>query len=512
MRIRYSLLNFATAVLFTAITMAMGLFASPWLELWLGRERFGAFRIVVDGLGSLTLLQFGLGEAMAPMVARAIGHGDDRALRQAMAAGMRAYFRVSLVIVAVGAVLTAGVDRLVSGLPPAGVADLRGAWLLGLLGMLSLGLAPLRTFVDARQRGHQVNLLLIGQSLLITGAALLLARGGWGITGQSLANLLGLWAFSLALAVLVARDRRDLLGAVWSLSVDRETRRALWCLGAASFLINVSNRISLMTDNLVIGKMLGAGAVTTLFFTQRLAVLVQMLMAGIGSAVWAGLAELHALGEHETFNRRLVELSRLVAVLSVAALGPIVAFNRQFVGLWMRPGFVYGGDAIIITAAINAILLPQLLLWSWCFSVTGQARWLVAPSLVGAAVNLAASVLLTHLLGLVGPLLGTTVSFVAVSLWYLPRRLHRVFGTSTAALSRAVASPLAWGGIYTVGLWWAARHAPPVGWLGLAAAMGLAALGFLALAAAILLRAEDRALWRLRLRTLRPGVSVVSSQ
>ena len=255
-----------------------------------------------------------------------------------------------------------------------------------------------------------------------------------------------------------------------------------------------------MTDNLVVGGMLGAALVTTLFFTQRLAVLAQTLLQGIGSATWASFADLHARGEHATFNRRLVELSRLVAVLSVAGLGPIVAYNRHFVGVWMGPEFTYGGEAVIIIAAINAFLIAQFSLWGWCFSATGQTHRVVVSSIAAAVVNVAASIALTRSLGLIGPLLGSTVAFVAVSLWNFPWLLGRVFGTSIAALVRAVLVPLACGLPYAWGLWWVAQHHQPLGRIGLAAEMGLACPRVRGSAAAgdPLERGRPHFLWRLR--------------
>jgi O-antigen/teichoic acid export membrane protein len=484
------------------VTIAVGLFASPRLEHWLHADRFGAFRVVLDCQGYLTLLELGLGGALSPLLARAFATGDEWSLRQVMATATRAYFLVSLATVAVGGGLTLLVTRLVTGLSPAGVADLRNAWLIGLLGFLVLGLFPFRAIVEARQRGYQINLLLTVQSLLITGISLILARGGWGITGQSIAFVLGTWVFALVVAVVVLRGRPALLGS-FATKPDLETKRALWNLSAATFLINVSGRVSLMTDNLVVGSMLGAGVVTTLFFTQRLAVLAQSLLLGVGSATWAPLAEIHARGDHDAFNRRLVELSRLVAFLSVASLGPIVAYNRHFVAAWMGPSFAYGGEAVIILAALNAFLLAQYALWGWCFSATGQTPRMVAPAVAMAVVNAAASIVFTHWLGLIGPLLGTTVAFTTVILWSLPWRLHAVFGTSMPALARALAVPLAVGLPYASALWWIAHHHEPYGRIGLAFEMGTAALGFLAVAGASILRdAHERSLWRLRLRTV----------
>src|SRR4051794_32085636 len=114
-RTRSSLLTFGTTLVYTAATMATGLLASPRIEHWLGPERFGAFRIVLDAQGYLALLELGLGGALSPLLARALGRGDDRALRATTAAGARAYVRVSAAMLVVGLALTPVVARLAPG-------------------------------------------------------------------------------------------------------------------------------------------------------------------------------------------------------------------------------------------------------------------------------------------------------------------------------------------------------------------------------------------------------------
>jgi O-antigen/teichoic acid export membrane protein len=506
-RIRLSLLNFITTVLFLAVTMSVALFATPWLEAWLGRAQFGAFRVVIDCQGYLALLELGLGGALAPLLARALG--NERSLRQTIAAGVRAYLSVTLLTVTAGLALTPLIPRFVSQIMPATVTDLRRAWIIGMIGFLPLGLVPFRAILEARQQGYRVNLMLMGQSLMITVMSLVLAWSGWGITGQALAGALGTWTFYLVLTFTVLRASPGLLEAVWRLPGENATWRALWALSVPTLLLNLSGRISLMTDNLVIGGMLGAALVTTLFFTQRLAVLAQTLLLGVGSATWASFADLHARGEQILFNQRLVELSGLLAILSAAGLGPIVAYNSRFVALWLGPGFAYGGDIVIITSAFNAFLLGQLTLWYWCFGATGQIQRVVGVSVIASVINLAASLMLTRRLGLAGPLLGTTFASLVVGTWALPWLLKRTYGVSVWALLQATALPFCWGLLYTVGLWWVARCYPPPGWLALAIEMGLAALGFLIFGgAAVLAHPEKRALWQIRLRALRVGRSV----
>jgi O-antigen/teichoic acid export membrane protein len=510
-RTRRAAWNYASALLYTGVTLAVGLVATPHLVRWLTPARFGAVRVLAEWSGYLGLLELGLGGALQPMLARALGAGDEPALRRAVGVGVRAYLKVTVLAVAAGLALAPAIDRLAlrpqDRAIPGLAADLRGAWLVGLIGFLPLGLVPFRALVDAGQRGDRINLLLTGQALLITAAALALARAGAGITGQALATAVGVLPAPVALAWIASRRHPGLLAAARAARPGPGDRRALRRLGAATLLVSLGGRVGLLTDSIVVGRLLGLEAAAALFVTQRLAVLFQAQLQGLGGACWAGLAELHARGARAAFNGRLVELTRLVAVLGVAGLGPIVAYNRPFVALWMgaRPGRpAYAGDAVIAAAAANAWLLAVVSLWGWCFTGTGQIRRLVAPALVGAAVNLAASVALARALGPVGPLLGTTVAMLGVSLWWVPLELRRAFGTPPGALARALAAPLAAGLPYGLGLRWLAAAHRPSGWPGLVAAMAAAAAGFLALSAfPVLLDPAARARWRGRLAALK---------
>jgi len=238
-----------------------------------------------------------------------------------------------------------------------------------------------------------------------------------------------------------------------------------------------------------------------LYVTQRLAVLVQGQLQGIGSATWAGMAELYAQGQFQTFNRRLVELTNLVAVLGIAVLVPIVAYNHHFIGRWVGDQH-YGGDFLTFVAACNAFLLSLTTLWDWCFAGTGQVARLVRVSLISTTVNVTLSIIFTQQLGAVGPLLGTLFALVISTVWYLPFLLSRVFQTSARELFKAVALPLALGLPYGGLVWWFARAHPPLNWFQLGAEMGGAALLFLALAWIVVFNSAKRAEWVFRFRLL----------
>jgi O-antigen/teichoic acid export membrane protein len=516
LRTRRSLLNFATVTLFTLVTTVIALFTQPSLEKWLGAEPFGAVRLLIDGYGYLALLELGLSGALAPLLVRAISQNDGRSLREVIAAGVQGYVRVSLAMIVVGLALVplwlalaplSGFGWMTFGLGPADLADFQRAWVVGLLSFLPLGLLPLRSLVEVEQRGYWVNLLLTAQAVLITGISLWLAWSGWGVTGQSIALVVGSWAFYAVVAGLVQR-RPGLLHRIWSTPTSASLRHAIRSLSVPTLVITLSARISILSDNFIVAGKLGVSLVTALYFTQRLATLAQGVLQGIGSATWAALADLHARNEHETFNRRLVELTRLGTILAVAGLAPIVAFNSRFFELWNRdPTHLhYGGDRVILIAAFKALIFPAISLWVWCFTATGRVRQIVVPVVLTSAVSIGLSLVLTSYLAMLGPLLGTALANAGCGLWYFPWLLRREFGTSPRALARALADPSAAGSLYAIGLWKLARRFPPGNMASLLVEMSLAAVVFLVLAAVVvMLDPANRVLWRSRWDSLRVG-------
>jgi O-antigen/teichoic acid export membrane protein len=501
------MLNFGTTLLFFAVTTATALITTPWLIAWLGDAPYGAFRVIYGWYGYLTLLELGLGGAIGPLVVRdlALESDDRRPLECTLSAGVRAYAKVTVVTVIVGLAATPWIDRTVRDLAASDIGDLRTAWVLMVLGFLPLCLLPFRSLQDADQRGYRINLIQIVQSLTITAVSLYLAAQNWGIVGQAVGLTIGAWLYPIALTFDVLRTRPGLFRSVLRSTPGPETRRALRNLSGSTLLFNLTSRISLMTDDIVVGKLLGRESVTSLFLSQRLAVLAQSQIQAVGSATWAALAQLHVHGEHDAFRKRLVELTRLVSVLAVSTLVPIVAFNRAFLGVWMKAKFqpCPALDWVILVAAINAWLMGLISLWGWCISGTGQMGLLRRPAVASAILNLGLSLALCHALGVIGVLLGTTTALMAVNLWYLPMLLRRSFGVSIRSLAVASIGPVVVALPAAFACNWFARNQGAIGWIGLILEMSVGLGVTLALNLLLLFKAEDRRRWRARIAGLR---------
>jgi O-antigen/teichoic acid export membrane protein len=463
----------------TTVALVVGFVSTPYLLEWLGTERFGAFRAANDWFAYLSLLELGVGGSLLALLAKAVGEGNERSIRNVLATGMWWYIRIAITMIAVGLVLSVVITRLIPVRPEL-ASDLRYGVLIGLLSVLLLPFgAPFKAYAESRQRGYWINGLLLVQSLAITGAALLLAYYGWGIAGQFGAVVLGTLLFNLPLIWRGVRQYPGLVRSAFRDPPDPGTQRNLRKLNVPTFVFNFASQLSLQTDSIIVALLLGPSTVVPLFLTQKLIVMAQGQMQSVGNASWAAFAELHFQGRRELFNQRLIELTRVVAVFGSAVLTPIAVYNRYFIGLWVGPEH-YGGDWVGIVSSMNALLLSLFSLWGWCFSGTGRLPLLLPAFLIQTVINVGLSLHLARTLGLIGPLLGTFLGFVAVSLWYLPKLLRQEFGTPLTQLFKAVVSPLMLAVPYSVALWWIASVYPPVGWFELGGQLATAVLAYLA--------------------------------
>jgi O-antigen/teichoic acid export membrane protein len=500
-RTQRSLISFGSFLLLPLTTMAMGMFSTPLLVNWLGSDRYGAVRAATDLFNYLLLLELGISGPLLAMLAQAVNTGEQVA--QTLGAGIRAYLKVLMGMGIAGLALTWAVPQILS-VEGALARDLQLGFVIYLPILLLLPLNPFRLLMDASQRNYWINLLLAMQSGLITGLSLYFAWLGWGITGQFLALLIGVTLFNLAAAWDGCRRYPDLWGAIAQPTPALEQK--IWTLNVPNLIVHLCTRVGLMTDTIIVAYFLGAASVVPFVIMQRLPGLAQGQLLAISLSTWPGLAELHAQRSHAEFNRQLSSLMRFSAVLGLAILIPIAAYNGHFVTLWM--GSVQGDWVMSVLIASNCLLRGLTYLWESCFTGTGNFAQIVPISVVSAIANLAISLVATQYFGIVGPLLGTGLSLVLIVLWWMPKLLQQTFGTSPQDLWQAIARPFAIGIPYGAIVLAIATHHMPLGWLGLISEMVSTALLFLILSWQFSFTADEQMQWRHRFTKVVPKLTI----
>lgn len=505
MRAQRSIASYVSALASGGLTIVFALFATPLRLRWLGEETMGLYRTLLDTLAYLPLLEFGIATALSSLFATALARDDSTHVRRLLRLGLRELAKVSALKLVVGLGLSLALLHYLD-IPSGLRRDFVIACGVGVLSTVITPVNAFRALLDAAQRGYSIHLVLTLQAALSTLLALWFAQLGWGVTGQ-LAALAGGTVLSSALLVAASVRR---FGALFGQTPDAEgaeaaAKASLRELNWPAFVIQLGGVIGLLSDSILVALFISPRVVMRFFLTQRLASVAQMQLQNIGTSSWAAMAEIYARGETALFNGRVIELTRLVAIASMTILIPVAAFNRTFIALWVGTD-LHGGTAVTLAAALVAFGQAIVSLWGWVFHAAGRLPLVAPVSTATVAVNLVASIIFVRNYGIVGPLLGTLLSFALVSSWAFPLLMRRTFDVSITRLASALAWPLMLG-LPVMGVsGWVSTQPFFHTWEGWLVGTSTTAVTYLVMAWVFLLDAQDRLTWRSRVRAALEGL------
>lgn len=492
-RARRAQLNFIASGFATIASVGVGFITTPLLLRWLGEERLGAFRVAQDWAGYLTLFETGISGALGAFVAQALAANSQVELHNTLAAGFRAYLRVAFWSLLAGTGLTIAIPYLV-GVPPGLRVEL---WIGFAIGLLPVALWPLnvyRSLAEASQRAYLVSGLLTIQGILIAVATAAAAYAGWGLVGQFAAMAFFNLFMILGLIIYFHRQTPP-LALLRSANDTSDLVPRLRRLQRLTLLQALCGRVCLLSDNIVIGLFYGAHAAVPFFLTQRLVMMAGGQAQSIGSATWAGLAELRLSGQSDLFRQRLRELTKFTSAFACLIILPLAPLSKPFVVLWIGSD-MYAGDVVAAVAALNAVLLAVYSLWGFVFAGAGLVARLLPSGILSALLNLGFSCLFTWQFGLPGPLLGTGVVYLGYTSWKLPLLLHEVFGISPRELLLSAIGPLVPAAVVLAGLYCIRAMWPQYTWGRLAFEFFAAAFVYLAIIWRLVLANHERAMFR----------------
>ncbi len=446
----------------------------------------------------MQFLYIGLTPALVVMLLRPASRGDLDGMAAVIKAGIRIGMRQTLTIIIPAAAVMAWFMPALVGIS----APLRGELRWGaMLALIACPLAPLEVFRSAlacRQLGYLINIGLLVQALAIAGISVWLAWLGFGLPGQFVGNVAGLAVFSALAATFTIYH----LSGHMRESAAGIDRTELWSLRWPMLLTSIGGQMNLFTDYILVSLIAAPVAVTTFSITQRLMIVLGGFVISFSEVSWAGLAELRAAGEKRLFDERVLELVRLFLGIGFCFVVTFAAFNRRFVALWVGAQY-YGGDALTILTAAQTVLVGYFLFFTATIDMSGDTRHRVPVALAGAVLNVILSILLGRWLGLYGVTLATVIAYAVGEGWYSPYLFCRRYAVSARAIVRESARAIAIAAPCAIVVWRLAnRGLDADSWIRLGLEFAAASMLTFVYAWRLILRAEDRAGWRLRIAAL----------
>ncbi len=435
--------NAVWAVAARISTVVVSIMLTPFVLHKLGRELYGIVVAVTSVFEYMSLIRGGVGGALRRYVTLYLHSGRLEAARDFYAAGFWWSNILRVVILVVGIVLAlplCGFLRLSEAARPDAA--------------VGVGLVFLAAVIADQGNVFSIPIWATGRTVWLS---IVSAAGTWwrlGLTCLALSLFLPtlrVYGFALVVtqlvsvaALMILAQRTRVVGPVlprFQLG-SPQLRRELFGYGGMALLSQAASLLYVSTDNIFIGRLYGATAVTHYSLGTRWAPLITGFLGATLSGLMPLFTSLEARGEEARSRAALVRVVAVTTALSVPACLVPCVLGDLFLLRWVGPEYhdsYWYMLAMLAPAALDGALSP---VWMTLLA-RGRIGWIATSDILVAVGNVAISLLLAQVfhLGLLGFALGNTIAILARNLLLRP-----LMGRKDPSMPsmRAGLSPLPW--------------------------------------------------------------------
>ena len=420
--------------------MLAGVFSVPLALRFLSNEEFGLWNVIGQSLGYLLLIDFGVSWSASRMLVGPLREGNTEELDSWWTVLVSVLVVQGLLIACLG---FAGRDFFLSffDISPELLPEAHLLW----SGMILVNAIqfPFRAYTGilyCQDRWYVMHLTSILSSWLNLAVFAALLYAGHRMSAYLVASTLSiacnsvLWFHSVRRSGLRLSFRPGLF--------DSGKLVALFRYSSGMFLLAVAAQITFMSQSIIIGKVLGLGAVAAFVVSSKSFTVVLQLARRAFDAYSPRWMQLFVGNDRETVCRQWQGvMSWLIPAALAGALG-ILIFNRSF-------SLLYGGPSNHVSRLFDLLiaagLLVQVVIFSTAFTFHLSARirgWCLA-GIGDALLQVTLGVILTHWFGSCGLLAGALLGPALVSLPYLILRAPAELGMSRRDMFGGLAKQLA---------------------------------------------------------------------
>lgn len=422
------------------LALISGIMLLPFILRHVGTQSYGLWLACGDLLAYSAMVDLGVLGVLPWLVAEKDGQGNRQGLRELLCNGLAVALFISILYVLVAVLLWLFASRIINL-----TEDQKGV-LTGPLMLIVLVTAiafPLRTFFT----------VLIGlQDAVFTG---LLSVGQWALNITLIVTLLvkgyGLYSLAAAAAVpplllsALSLIRLKMIAPDLLTGWHRPSLSQMFYLisqGFGGWMGSFGWRMAAASNSIIIVSIGSPEMAVVYACTAKLGEILMQLSWQLSDSGLVGLAQLSGEGKQQRVREVVLAMLRILLIAAGGVAVIVIAFNPNFVSLWVGTDKFGGLTLNILLAAgvlglsfAHGLLVPA--------AVLGRRLQVGLITLIQGGTNLALAVSLGHLLGLRGIAVASLCSNLILAVPFGIRVLKDVTQLSFADLSRATLLPWA---------------------------------------------------------------------
>ena len=406
------------------VTVVTSFFMSPFVVRSLGNDAYGVWTLLNSTVAYLGLLDLGLRGTVTRFVSRDYAQRDHKAVSGVVSTIL--WFRVFFGVAAVS--ISFALSSSITGLfqiPLETHAIARWAFVL-LAGSFAVSLVSgvFGGVLVALHRFDLVSGITISQTIVRAIGVIYLLNSGYSLLGLAVWDFVVVVLAGMALWEAAYRVYPELRIAF---RVDRRVNvREIVGYSVYAYVINVCIQVIYYTDNLVVGALLSAGAVTVFSIGGGLVQYLRQVVSSLTVTFMPIVSGIEGEDQQHQLRRVLIYGTRAALLIALPIIVALFTRGRTFIGLWMGEEYARASGRVLEILLLSEIFAIANFTSSAIGLGLGKHRPVALWATAEAASNLALSVWLANRLGLEGVAWGTVIPSVVIHLLLWPRYVCRL--------------------------------------------------------------------------------------
>lgn len=421
-RTRSVLGNTAVVALAQVSGIFVSLLLTPYVLHTLGIERFGLWAFLGSIVAFAGLLQLGLGRGSIRFIAFYSERDELEVARRIVSYGVLWHALAGIALTPLAWLAgRAFLQHLDISRDLVGTAETLFPLVFAYV-FFAGAVRPLASLLIGLERMWMTSVTTLASHLVYAAFVVVLLSQGAGLYGL-LAAVVAQTGFQAAAYYLTCRR---VVGRVFGnpFALDRSVLKEMLKFGGWLQVNGAAALVNRQTDAVVIGSWVDIASVGLYDVGNRVAQLIRTLPLTVLGPFFPAAAAIYAQGNEKQLARSVLQASRLLGLLTIGMAGFLLATAPLIVIVWLGRAYP---DVVWITflMAIAYVVNNLTGVGTTVVSAIGKPRYESEYAVLGAGLNIAATLALAPFFGLYGILAGTVFGVVACSVYFL-WRFHRL--------------------------------------------------------------------------------------
>jgi len=414
------------------VDVVVGFLLYPFILHKLGDTASGIWVLIFTITGYYGLFDLGIRSSVVRYVSKFTAVDDIEDLAKLINTSLFSYSCIGVLSLMVTAVLTIYVDTLFK-IPPGFHSTARLLlWMVGAAIALGFPLGVVGGFLDGLQKFYVNNWTSVAANavrvILIVSA---LTHGKGLLTVAAITVVLPIIT-SLVRGVIAFRIRPVPFGMKY---VDRETFHLMANYSGVTLIIMIATQLKFKTDNIVIGSMISAAAVTYFTIGSRIVNYTQQVVMALAQNFLPLASESEATGKMDRLRKVFVAGNRLCAFTCFPITATLLILGKSIIEVWVGKKYIETSYPVLVI-----LIVPATLMWAQAasgrvlFGISKHKTWAFVTLGEGIA-NLVLSIVLVRLFihtsvqrAIEGDAYGTAIPLVFTMILFMPGHLCKQLG------------------------------------------------------------------------------------